>query len=277
MIAQRVAACVAAGLVCAVGSTRVSGAVIGFEEYGLPPASAAPYTGGFTIGAAHFANTFSVWGAYTSWNGFAVSTMTDTSTPGHVNQFSCIAGHGAGGSPAYAVGYDDHWSIGPDMVVTFPDDVQLLSLQVNNTTYAYLSMRDGDAFAKKFGGPSGTDPDWFLLRLRAFDAVNALLGTIDFYLADYRFPDPADDYIVATWTPIDLTAFGSTVRRLEMTLDSSDVGPWGVNTPTYVAVDNLQYIPEPAAAGLAVLGAAAAALLRRRLAAAVAEAVDGAE
>jgi hypothetical protein len=34
---------------------------------------------------------------------------------------------------------------------------------VTNTTYAYNSMRDGDMFAKKFGGPTGNDPDWYKL------------------------------------------------------------------------------------------------------------------
>ena len=36
--------------------------------------------------------------------------------------------------------------------------------------YAALAMLQGDAFSKKFGGPDGTDADWFLLTIEGFDA-----------------------------------------------------------------------------------------------------------
>lgn len=237
-------------------------ALITFEDLGLPPSTNYPTTGGFTSGGATFANSYTDWGTFISWNGFAPSTMTDTTTPGYTNQFSCIAG----GSATYAVGFDDGFTAGPDMVITFPSDALVSSLWVNNTTYAYLSMRDGDSFAKKFGGADGTDPDWFRLRLEAFNADNISLGTNDFYLADFRSPNPADDYILAEWTPVDLTSFGATVRTLVLTLDSSDVGPWGMNTPAYVAVDNITYtiIPEPATAGLMIAGGVAVWARRRR-------------
>jgi hypothetical protein len=37
-------------------------------------------------------------------------------------------------------------------------------------------------------------------------------------------------------------------------MDSSDVGAFGVNTPTYVALDNLVAVPEPAALGVIGIG-----------------------
>ena len=58
-------------------------------------------------------------------------------------------------------------------------------MYVTNGTYAYLSMLNGDAYAKKFGGVSGNDPDWFKLTIRKW--YNGILAndSVTFYLADY--------------------------------------------------------------------------------------------
>ncbi len=262
----------AAALAAVVGAVPCGAAVItvDFESFGLPIDSALPYTGGFTAGGIVFQNSWTSWGTFTSWNGFAVSTWTDPTTPGYLNQFSSFSGNGAEGTTHYLVGFDDGFSLGPDLVMLFPTDVQVHGLYLNNTTYAGLAVRDGDdggmGLVKKFGGPTGTDPDWFVVYVAAYDAASSLIGTNTFYLADYRFADSAHDYVISAWTWMDLTSFGPTVRRLEFTLDSSDVGLWGINTPTYVAMDQLKYevIPEPATVILLVTGIAAAALGRRR-------------
>ena len=71
------------------------------------------------------------------------------------------------------------------------------------------------------------------------DANGADTGSVTFFLADYRFSDNALDYIVDEWTTVDLTALGMNTRSIELEFDSSDVGTFGFNTPTYVAMDNL--------------------------------------
>lgn len=262
--------CRAATYAAVIGVSLSNAAVItvDFENFSLPMNSALPYTGGFTAGGVHFQNTWTSWGAWTSWNGFAVSTWNDTATPGYLNQFSSFSGNGAEGTSHYLVGYDDGFSLGPDLIMTFPTDVLVMGLYVNNTTYAGLAMRDGDdgglGIAKKFGGPSGTDPDWFVLNIAAYDAASNLIATNSFFLADYRFPNSSEDYVISTWTWLDLSPFGPQVRRLEFTLDSSDVGLWGINTPTYVAMDQLKYIPEPGTLAFIAFGLAAILLGRRR-------------
>jgi len=240
------------------------GTTIHFEEFGLPTNSALPYTGGFSSGGAQFANSWAVWGSFTSWNGFAVSTWTDTTTPGYTNQFSVISGSGVAGSPHYVVGYGVGSGSSAEMRMTFPTDVQVQGLYVNNTTYAYLSMRDGDPFAKKFGGPSGSDPDWFLLTIRGWDVSDIETGAIQFYLADYRFDDPSQDYIVHTWTWVDLSGLGASVRKLTFELNSSDVGPWGMNTPAYVALDDIAVVPEPWTCATLCIAGVLGWLTRRR-------------
>ena len=52
------------------------------------------------------------------------------------------------------------------------------------------------------------------------------------------------------------------VSALEFSFVSSDVGGFGINTPVYFALDNIQAVPVPAAAYL--FGPALAALLLRR-------------
>ncbi|BAZ50560.1 DUF4465 domain-containing protein [Nostoc ellipsosporum NOK] len=99
-------------------------------------------------------------------------------------------------------------------------------------------MLNGDQFAKKFGGVSGNDPDFFRLTITGLDAANATVGNVDFYLADYRFSDNSQDYIVDQWELVDLSSLtGAT--KLSFSLTSSDNSRFGPNTPLYFALDNL--------------------------------------
>ena len=54
---------------------------------------------------------------------------------------------------------------------------------VTNTTFAFLSMQNGDEFAKQFGGDDGNDPDFFKVTFRGFDEENTqgnITGEVDF-------------------------------------------------------------------------------------------------
>ena len=61
--------------------------------------------------------------------------------------------------------------------IDLPAGMDPASVRLTNTTFAALSMRDGDAFAKQFGGVSGDDPDWFLLTIDGLDAGGASVGS----------------------------------------------------------------------------------------------------
>ncbi len=215
-------------------------------------------SGGFSSGAAHYNNTATP--AWNYWEGFAYSNLTDTATGGLTGQYSAIAGGGAGGTANYGLGFVG-WSIVP--TISFNHETVAKSMFVTNNNYTYYSMLNGDAYSKKFGGADGSQADWFRLTITGKNAAGNTTGSIDFYLADFRFADNNQDYIVNDWCEIDLTSLGS-VQSLEFGLSSSDNGAFGMNTPAYFALDSVSVVPAPGAALLAGVGVSLFGYLRRR-------------
>lgn len=202
---------------------------------------------GFISGENYFANYEAA--AYYSWEGFAYSNMTDTTTAGYTNQYSAITGGGVDDSANYAVAYTfTMWGQPAQTYNGYStgDYSQVVSgFYVTNTTYAYLSMRDGDSFATAFD-----EDDWFLLTIYGLDEYYEHTGdSVEFYLAD-------GTDILDEWAWVDLTSLGA-VCGLEFELTSSDTGTSGMNTPAYFAMDNLTTVPVPGAVwmlGGALLG-----------------------
>jgi hypothetical protein len=108
---------------------------------------------------------------------------------------------------------------------------------ITNTTYAYKSMKNGDSFAKKFGGSSGTDPDFFKLVIRGYRNGALKSDSVEFYLADFRSAVSTQDYIVKTWQFVNTAVLGE-VDSLRFFMRSSDVGQFGINTPLYFGLDD---------------------------------------
>ncbi|WP_018410017.1 DUF4465 domain-containing protein [Methyloversatilis thermotolerans] len=217
----------------------------------------------FRSGPASFNFNYTEWYPGCCHSGWVYSNRTDTTTAGYLNQHSAFAGSGADGSASYAIAYYS-LSGDPAPVITFDSAVVVASAAFTNTTYAALSMLDGDGFAKKFGGASGNDEDWFKLTVTGWNGT-ARTGALDIYLADYRFADNSLDYILSDWTTFDLSALGS-VTALDFALSSSDTGDWGMNTPAYFALDSLSVstVPEPAQAALLLAGLSLVGAASRR-------------
>ncbi|MCB0477106.1 MAG: DUF4465 domain-containing protein [Crocinitomicaceae bacterium] len=183
---------------------------------------------------------------FASWDGFALSSMRDDTTAGWGNQYSCYSGSGHS-SEAYAVFFP---GFSGTRYIDFGGDVNFTGFYINNSTYTAVSMRDGDAYAKQFGSPNdangqpdGTNgEDFLLLSIFSVDVLGNRLDSTGFYLADFRFPNSQDDYIVDQWTFVNLSGLQSG-RKLEFTFTSSDVGQFGINTPTYFVMDDLTFNP----------------------------------
>jgi hypothetical protein len=248
-------------------TTAVRAAVVTttFENQGLAPGTyqenAGP-GGKFLIDDHAFNNVYDT--TFGTWSGWALSTMTDSTTPGFGNQYSAIVGSGAGGSNAYSIGFPFGFpspdpSHPADSVIDLAGGTVPVSIDLTNTTYAYFSMKDGDGFARAFG-PN----DYLLLDIRGYDGLagaGSVVGEVDFYLANFL---NGNSNLVNTWETVDLSSL-SNAKSLRFGLRSSDVSQFGINTPSYFAADNFRVltVPEPGAGVLAVLLAMCVAPLVR--------------
>jgi hypothetical protein len=204
-----------------------------FEDLVLPADSFYFDTTGtdFISANTHFQYDWDT--TYNYWSGgFVYTNKTDSITSGVANMYSSKAAGGYNGSTNYLVA-QSYSTIGLN-----PGMTNLVGgFYITNSTFAFNSMRDGDMFAKKFGGPTGNDPDWFKLVVRGYLNGNMKPDSVEFYLADFRFSDNTQDYIVKTWQYVDLSAL-NLADSLFLTLSSSDNSFGFMNTPNSFCIDN---------------------------------------
>lgn len=222
-----------------------------------------------------------------SWTGWSWSNVVDTATAGVTNQYASFPGGGATSTGSvdpggqYAVGFrSGYWNIG--------ENVNVNSLFFTNTTYAALAARDGNdgnsipfvsgAFGDQVGDldPGGDD---FLRVVFTGHSQNGGLGTdlgqVTRYLADYR-QDKSDnpdaslfggiDYVLDQWLEADLSTLAGS-RSISFAIEGSDVTaafppPFDLNTPAYLAIDNISVVVIPEPSGFGILSIVAVALAR---------------
>ncbi len=161
--------------------------------------------------------------------GFAVSNVVNVDSAGFGNMYATFAGKGADNSKKYLVSTDNS-------VIKLPNSIQLVSLAITNTTYAALSMKNGDQFAKKF---TSKDKDFFKVWVKGYSA-GKVKDSVSVYLADYQNSDESKNYIQKDWKTVDLSKFVA-IDSLNFQLESTDMdGKW-MNTPGYFTIDNLKY------------------------------------
>ena len=271
--------------------TLVTGQTLTFEKLPVP---AAGFFNGDINGAANLRQNFrsigtrdnfgseetlQLWGlndaeffnGYTenfgSWNGWSWSNVEDSVTAGFSNQFAAFPGGGSDGAGGNVLGGKYAVGFGSETYINLPTAAELVSVDLANATYSALSMRDGDQFARKFGGDSGDEQDFFRVDIVGYnqlfagtDLAGTEVGSVEFFLADYRFADNNLDFISDRWNNIDLSSLAG-AQSIRFAIESS-VGA----TPTYVSIDNLSLttsIPEPAS-GMFLLGASFLLCFRRR-------------
>ncbi len=186
------------------------------------------YYGSFKSGIAAFNNKYTE--EWYSWSGFACSSLTDKTNPELSNQYSVYADGGASGSQKFAIAFVDGTS---DFQFQTGVEKTIHSVMVNNSTYTYYVLKDGNPFSTAF-----TAGDWFKVIFTGYNAQGNITGTKDFYLADFQ---SGKSYICSEWTKVDLSALGK-INRIEISMSSSDTYMDYMNTPAYVCLDNLIYV-----------------------------------
>ena len=112
-----------------------------------------------------------------------------------------------------------------------------------NTTYDYLAIKDGNDGAGDYSiikGPfSNKDNDWLKLTATGYKADGSKIGSIDFYLADFR---NNKQEIVNTWQWFDWSGIKEAdYITFEMSsTDNNDNGQ--MNTPSYFCLDGITLI-----------------------------------
>ena len=175
------------------------------------------------------------------WSGgSAYTNLNDTVDGTYTNLYGNITGSAFSGSN-YATAQNG-------AVISFSNNTTAVNgFYITNTTFAWKVIKQGNSFSRRFGDttgtnsvpsiPQGTYPDWFKLSVFGYRNGTQLTDTINFYLADYKAPGTLNDYTVKNWQYVNCTALGQ-VDSIKFELTSSDVGSFGINTPTYFSMDN---------------------------------------
>lgn len=218
---------------------------IGFDSYTLGVDTfdnQANNQGYFDFDGIRFENYYDV--TYDYNTGFSITNKENDTTGDYTNGHSAITAEGYNSS-VYSMFYG---SGGIDFNGL---NRGIQGLYVTNGTYAYFSMLNGDAYGKKFGDTvnaqgvsDGTNgEDFFKVIFTGISTTGDTTAQVEFYLADYRFANNSQDYILNDWTYVDLTGLNSLVyslSRVDISFESSDNGMWGMNTPAYIAIDEVK-------------------------------------
>ncbi len=207
-----------------------SAQTIDFEDLTLDSESfwnGSDGSGGFQSGFAFFSNTFDE--EYGSWSGFAYSNRTDTEAREYVfsvgpedgGDFNAITGEGHNGSEIYSVAYASGKA-----TITLDNEREITGAYFTNNNIAYYVMLEGNDFSDPFD-----ENDWLEVTVTGFDAEEEETGDLVFYLAQ-------DGEILDEWKWVDFSILGA-VKKIEFTMDSSDTGEFGMNTPAYFCMDSV--------------------------------------
>lgn len=168
-----------------------------------------------------------------SWYGFALSRSTSTSFDAKnylTDQYNCCAQRS--GSRVFLVGYYSEYNQGePTIYVTKSktDSTRrpFYPIQVDYTNSAWTlnTITNGDDYAKKFGSS-----DYLYLIATGYKDGKETKSL--------KLPLATNGEVLVNWMPVDLRALGL-VDEIRFSMDSSDKGQYGINTPTYFCLDNL--------------------------------------
>jgi hypothetical protein len=208
-----------------------------FEDVPLPDAGYfdADLLGAFKSRDIIFTSEWvSEYGGYSN-GGIYPSNLNDSVTTGIINQYSSYPK--PNGNFA-VVHYNDYVSSTIENYATFilPEPTMVESVKVANSTYTYWAIKNGD---DGFGSCRAyKDGDWFKVTFTGYNACGENLGSVDYYLADFR---NGKSFIEKGWANVSLVSLGEEVLKVSISFSGTDIGDYGLNTPTYCVIDEIDY------------------------------------
>lgn len=170
---------------------------------------------------------------YGYWGGFAQSKMLDADAKNglYENQYSTYNTNAASGD-GFLLYYYDSYNEPCDIVCM--SQLELRSVKLNLSTYTYSSITDEDinAFARAFA-----DGDYLKVIFTPLASDGNPVGdNVECYVVDYR---NGIRFVADNWQKFPLNL--PVANRIRVTIETTDVGEWGANTPLYICLDDLEY------------------------------------
>ena len=170
---------------------------------------------------------------YAYWGGFAQSKVKDANAANGVfaNQYAVYNDSAASGDSFLIYYYD---SFNEPCDIRLKRDVLLSDVKLNLTTYTYASITNEaiNDFARAF-----TDGDYLKVIFTGMKG-NDVTGVVECYVVDFR---DGKREMATNWSEYSLSGLGEGYNRVRVTIETTDVGEWGANTPLYIAMDDLTY------------------------------------
>ena len=190
----------------------------------------------YTSGSYRFTVTYIP--EYLTWNDFAISNRTATTYQTlFPDQFNSCVGHGYNNSANYAMVYMFGKTADVE-VLNKPQGDVIRGFYVTNAAWTVDAILHGDNMSKGSTGKAEFETgDWLKLTITGKHADNST-STVDVYLADYRSSNPAEHYYLGDWQWVDLTSLGK-VKNLSFAITGSRRNKYGLTTPSYFCMDNL--------------------------------------
>lgn len=180
-----------------------------------------------------------LWADYDFWGKFAYSNETSTTYESLDDQFHSAVGHGAEGSANYGVAYVADAMFGPGSTCFYVADSSegdsISGCYITNSAWGKDAVINGDGMST-VPGPFAYG-DYFSLTATGTRA-DGTTASLDFYLADYRSENPANYYCLDTWEWFDLRPLGK-VTKVSFSMNSTKSNEYGISTPTYFCIDNI--------------------------------------
>ncbi len=179
-----------------------------------------------------------------AWNGFTVSQNASDQPTDYFpdSQWGCMAKGGieaisngtaiVNSERPYIVANYSSWETENSLSITFNDGnlYTLNGMYVTNSPYPYYTNIAGDDFSNGLT----KEGDYFKVIAHGVKADNTV-ETVEFILAEFKNGSLQQ---ISEWTWWDLSTLG-TIKEVYFTMESSDVGQWGMNTPAYFCIDRI--------------------------------------